>query len=149
MNCRKMEFSPRKNRIFRSYLVVSEAVQIAQNDGLLPSSKYAYYENRSRWRIQMADEQKVSRDNRGYPDQLEIMNRHNSRTPHGMTKPLLTSGQAWYRAYVPIYSEVLAEETPYGIEKEYTQRASTSVDMSKARVSKLKSEILKRSIYTL
>jgi len=50
-----------------------------------------------------------------------------------MTKPNLTSGYAWYRAYVPMYSEVLAEETPYGIEKEYTQKASSSVDMSKIR----------------
>ena len=53
---------------------------------------------------------------RGLPNQLEIMNRHNSRVPHGLTRPLLTSGTPWYRAYVPIYSEVLAEETPYGIQ---------------------------------
>merc|ERR1711892_2976 len=110
----------------RQYLVVSEAVQIAQNDGLLPSVRYAYYENRARWRIQVADESREPRDSRGYPNQLEIMNRHNSRVPHGMTRPLFTSGTPWYRAYVPIYSEVLAEETPNGILPEYTQRVSTS-----------------------
>ena len=42
----------------------------------------------------------------------------------------MTKGQPWFRAYVSSYSELLAEETPYGLKKERTQQVSTSTCMS-------------------
>ena len=39
----------------RQYEVVKEALAIAQNDGLMPVNQQTYFENRSRWRIQLVD----------------------------------------------------------------------------------------------
>ena len=114
----------------RQYQVVKEALTIAQNDGLMPYSAQTYFENRTRWRIQMVDEPREMRTEAGAPLPPEIMNRHNSRVRPGYVRPLATKGYPWWRLYTHSYSEVLAEETPYGIPKQPTQRISTSTCMS-------------------
>jgi len=114
----------------KQYRIVSEAVFIAQNDGLLPVSRYSYFENRTRWRVQLVDNMNENRTKFGTPSSPEIMNRYNSNSLHGSKQPVYTKGQPWFRAYVNSYSELLAEETPYGLPKERTQKVSTSTCMS-------------------
>ena len=88
----------------KQYRIVSEAVFIAQdriqfiepisdylfsmtirfeknsekNDGLLPVSRYSYFENRTRWRVQLVDNMNETRTKFGTPSSPEIMNRYNS-----------------------------------------------------------------------
>jgi len=114
----------------KQYRIVSEAVFIAQNDGLLPVSRYSYFENRTRWRVQLVDNMNETRTKFGTPSSPEIMNRYNSNALHGSKQPVYTKGQPWFRAYVSSYSELLAEETPRGLQKERTQQVSTSTCMS-------------------
>ena len=64
-----------------------EAINIAQNDGLLPLQRYSYYENRSRWRIQLVDDMKEKRYAFGQPASYEIMNRHNANSPVSILYP--------------------------------------------------------------
>ncbi|CBY21168.1 unnamed protein product [Oikopleura dioica] len=110
----------------RQYEVVKDAVKIAQNDGLLPYSKFSYFENRARWRIQLIDETENPRDWQGAPLSPEIMNRYNCRTRPGLAKALPTKGYPWWRLYVQMGSEKIAEETPVGIPVQRTQKISTS-----------------------
>jgi ribosomal protein S18 len=110
----------------RQYVVVLEAINIAQNDGLLPLQRYSYYENRSRWRIQLVDNLKEKRYHFGQPASYEIMNRHNSNSPPGSRRALYSSGLPFFRTYVNVGSEILAEETPFGLPRPRTQRESTS-----------------------
>jgi len=114
----------------KQYRIVSEAVFIAQNDGLLPVSRFSYFENRTRWRIQLVDNMNEHRTKFGTPSSPEIMNRYNANALHGSKQPVYTKGQPWFRAYVSSYSELLAEETPFGLPKERTQQVSTSTCMS-------------------
>jgi len=123
----------------RQYQVVKEALVIAQNDGLMPYSSQTYFENRVRWRIQLADEPNDTRTHSGVSIPPEIMNRHNSRVRPGYDKPIPTKGYPWWRLYTHSYSEVLAEETPRGIKKEKTQQISTSTCMSNVYPTKLPS----------
>lgn len=113
----------------RQFEIVREAVFIAQNDGLLPTQRFSYYENRVRWRIQVVDNMKENRTPYGTPSSPEIMNRYNANALHGAKTPNWTKGAPWYRAYVNSYSEILAENTPVGLPKERTQQVSTSVDL--------------------
>merc|ERR1712037_404546 len=56
----------------------------------------------------------------------EIMNRYNCRTRPGLAKALPTKGYPWWRLYVQMGSEKIAEETPVGIPVQRTQKISTS-----------------------
>ena len=51
----------------------------------------------------------------------EIMNRYNCRTRPGLAKALPTKGYPWWRLYVQMGSEKIAEETPVGIPVQRTQ----------------------------
>ena len=84
-------------------------------------SKQVYMENRWRWRIHMVDEPNEVRNAGSMAIPAEITNRHNSRIRPGYSKGYPSKGYPWWRLYTQSYSEVLAEETPRGLPKEYVQ----------------------------
>jgi hypothetical protein len=54
------------------------------------------------------------------------MNRYNCRTRPGLAKALPTKGYPWWRLYVQMGSEKIAEETPVGIPVKKTQDGISS-----------------------